>query len=504
MDTAITIDFANEILKGVQALLPETVLLITFVLAILADLIFKKSKYSAAIVALTGCLVVGIVMLAYPATSQSAFSGLVAVDSFAEFFKYIILLSTIIVIVMSFSSKELDDSPVTKGEYYTLMLGMAFGMFLLVGASNLIMMYLAIETMSMASYVLAGYTKQLKRSSEASLKYVIFGSLSSGIMIYGVSILYGMTGSLNFADINIFLQQGGFNNVPVIVSALMILVGIGYKISVVPFHFWTPDVYEGAPVTITAYLSVASKAAGFAVLIRFIKMAYIDPSASTDSFWTSLAGVQWDVIMAFLAMITMTVGNIVAVWQSNVKRMLAYSAIAHAGYLLMGVTVMTTDGIMAVLIYLVFYLLMNMGAFYVVMLFANKIGSEELDDYVGIGYKAPVLASLLTVFLISLTGLPPTAGFIGKLFIFKAVLDQGWMWLALVGILNSVVSLYFYVKVIRNMWLRGVDNENLPIKYEIAPQIMIYVLAILTIFFGLYFTPVVKWAEHSVILFIGK
>ncbi len=504
MDTAITIDFANEILKGVQSLLPETVLLVTFVLAIIADLIFKKSKYSAAIVALAGCLVVGIVMLAYPATSESAFSGLVAVDPFAEFFKYIILLSTIIVIVMSFFSKELEESPVTKGEYYTLMLGMAFGMFLLAGASNLIMMYLAIETMSMASYVLAGYTKQIKRSSEASLKYVIFGSLASGIMIYGISILFGLTGSLNFAELNVFLQQGGFNNVPVIISGLMILVGIAYKISAVPFHFWAPDVYEGAPVTITAYLSVASKAAGFAVLIRFIKMGYMDPMLSTDSFWTSLAGVQWDVIMCFLAMITMTVGNIVAVWQNNVKRMLAYSSIAHAGYLLMGVTVMTTDGIMAVLVYLIFYLLMNLGAFYIVMLFANKINSEELDDYVGIGYKAPALASLLTIFLISLTGLPPTAGFIGKLFLFKAVLDQGWMWLALIGILNSVVSLYFYVKVIRNMWLRGVDNENTPITFSTASQVMVYVLGILTIFFGLYFTPVIRWAEHSVSLFIGK
>jgi NADH-quinone oxidoreductase subunit N len=493
----------NDLLSSIGYFKPELALLFTFVLVIIADLIFKNNKLNVGI-SIFGSVVSGVFLYLNTGTNISAFANLVSIDPFADFFKYIILISTVLVLIMSEFSEELHKRDVWMGEYYMLVLGMAIGMFLLAGSTNLIMIYLAIETMSMSSYILSGYTKEIKRSSEASLKYVIFGSLSSGIMIYGMSLLYGMTGSLDIFEIQKFFVMNGFSNLGVFVSGLMIIAGFAYKISAVPFHFWTPDVYEGSPITITAYLSVASKAAGFAVLIRFLRMTFNDPTVSTTESWAMFPTIPWDMVIAVISVATMTLGNLVALWQSNVKRMLAYSSIAHAGYLLMGVVVMTNMGLVGISVYFFFYLLMNFGAFIVVMLFAHKIGSEEIDDYEGIGYRAPVLASLLTLFLVSLTGLPPTAGFIGKFFLFAAVLDKGWYWLAVIGVLNSVVSLFYYVKIVRNMWLRKVDNNKGKLEFSLQAQIFVLILGIPTLIFGLFYSPIVKWAEYSVSMFLGK
>jgi NADH-quinone oxidoreductase subunit N len=361
--------------------------------------------------------------------------------------------------------------------------------------------------MSISSYILAGYTKEIKRASEASLKYVIFGAVSSGIMIYGMSILFGLTGSLDLAGINAYLQVNEVNHLAVLLSGLMIIAGIGYKISAVPFHFWTPDVYEGAPITITAYLSVASKAAGFALLIRFLKASFITEASGDSEIWFMLTTIDWQFIIAILAVLTMTIGNLVAIWQNNLKRLLAYSSIAHAGYLLMGVVVMDDIGVASVMIYFLMYLFMNLGAFLVVMLLANKIGSEDLEDYAGLGYKAPVLGVAMVIFLISLTGLPPTAGFIGKLYIFTAVLNAGneWIWLAVVGVLNSVVSLFYYVKIIRDMYIKGVEKEN-ESSFEFHPLAvaLVVILAVPTLVLGLYFGPIIDWANNSVGIFLGN
>jgi len=277
----------------------------------------------------------------------------------------------------------------------------------------------------------------------------------------------------------------------------MIIAGIGYKISAVPFHFWTPDVYEGAPVTITALLSVASKAAGFAMLIRFVKIGFIDRAAGGE-YWTTLH-LDWQNIIALLSVLTMTLGNLVALWQTNVKRLLAYSSIAHAGYMLMGLVVMNEAGVAAILIYFFMYLFMNLGAFYFVLLIANKTGSENIEDYQGLGYKAPVISVCMVIFLISLTGLPPTAGFIGKLYIFTALLQNpDFIWLAVVGVINSVISLVFYVKVFRNMYLRKVDEAKETYKFSVASIVLMILLAIPTLLFGIYFSPIVNWAQQSV------
>ena len=499
----------SEIGKSLALFIPEIVLVVTFVLAILLDLIFKKSKNIAGWTAVAGFLVTGYFLICSQQCTANIgiFSNIVAADPFSRFFKLLILLASLVVTFMSFYSDELYKENRRLGEYFTIIIGMTFGMFLLSSATNLVMMYLAIETMSMSSYVLAGFTKEIKRASEASLKYVIYGAASSGIMIYGISILYGLTGSFNFMEINQALMNGNVSLFALVMSGFMILAGIGFKISMVPFHFWTPDVYEGAPVTITAFLSIASKAAGFAILMRFVKTVFIDSQLyNSEHIWTTIHQIDWNFILAVFSVLTMTLGNITAIWQKNVKRLLAYSSIAHAGYLLMGVVVMTSAGFTAVMIYFFFYLIMNLGAFYFVMLIANKIGSENIEDYYGLGYRAPVLSAMMVIFLISLTGLPPTAGFIGKLFLFMAVLKAGdqWIWLAVVGILNSVVSLFYYVKIFRNMYLRDVDSKKPELHFSMGVYVIAYLLAIPTLLFGIYYTPIVNWAKSSVLMFIGK
>ena len=357
--------------------------------------------------------------------------------------------------------------------------------------------------MSISSYILTGYTKEAKRATEASLKYVIFGAVSSGVMIYGISILFGLTGTLNLSEINAVLALGTVESVPLLIAGLMILSGFAYKISAVPFHFWTPDVYEGAPVTITALLSVASKAAGFGVLIRFFRVVFTSGNVPGTGDWALVGSIDWHMVLAVLAVLTMSIGNLVALWQTNIKRMLAYSSIAHAGYLLMAVAMLNDTAVSSVLIYFFVYMLMNLGAFLIVQVVADKSGTENIDDYSGMGYRNPLIGVALTILLISLTGLPPTAGFIGKLYVFSAVVNAGWLWLAAIGVLNSVVSLYYYAKVIRNMYLRDVESKKS--KLAVSPVVLglILALAALTIVFGLYFSPMINWANSSVQILSG-
>jgi NADH-quinone oxidoreductase subunit N len=500
----IEISHIDDLIKSIGLFKPETTLVITFILAMILDLIYKKSKNIAGYIAIAGFVISGIFLYQQTGVNSKTFANLLVIDSFGQFLKYIILISSLIIIIISFLSKELYKEHKKPGEYFALIIGMTFGMFLLVGSSNLIMIYLAIETMSISSYVLTGYTREVKRASEASLKYVIFGAVSSGIMIYGISILFGLTGSLNLFEINQFLLKGDVETIPLLISGLMILSGFGYKISAVPFHFWTPDVYEGAPITVTAYLSVASKAAGFAVLLRFIKTVLINPVSATTESWILLSNIDWHSIIIMLSILTMTLGNLVAVWQTNMKRMLAYSSIAHAGYLLMAVSVMNDNGVSALLIYFFFYMLMNLGAFFIVQIVANKIDSEDIEDYTGLGYRSPVIGVCLTIFLISLTGLPPTAGFVGKLYVFTSVINSGYLWLAVIGVINSVISLYYYVRIIRNVYLRDVESTKTKLEYSPATILIVLLLAIPTLIFGIYFTPIVTWANYSMNIFTGN
>ncbi len=494
---------AEQILKDLHFFYPELALTVTFCVAIIADLIFRRTSIVTTTIVMIGFVITGVLVLGQTGMHASIFGNMLAVDSFAYFFKLVIIISAILIVVFSLASAELNTGRRKLGEYYALLVALTLGMVLMTGASNLLMMYLALELSSLSSYILSGYTREAPDSSEASLKYVIYGALSSGMMLYGISIIYGLTGSLDIYTINQVLAQGNYNTITLLIAGILTLAGFGYKISAVPFHFWTPDVYEGAPITITAFLSVASKAGGFAMMIRFFKVTFIDSSvvALPEGVWASLKGFEWYQLVAVLSVLTMTFGNLVAIWQNNLKRLLAYSSIAHAGYMLMGVVVLSNDGLAAIMLYFVVYLFMNLGAFYIVMIVANQTGSEDIEDYKGLGPRAPFITVALAIFLVSLTGLPPTAGFIGKLYLFAALLNHGWVWLAVVGALNSVISLYYYVRIFRNMYLRSSEHELPPLNFSWTQKATVLVLVVPTLLLGLYFGPLVQLAQASVRIF---
>ncbi len=500
---------AQTIYQSFVYVLPETVLSIFFVLTLLTAIIDSKdpldkrrSKYLPAYMALLGFVLAGVFVFQQIGVSELVFSGMYAVDPFSWFFKVIFLVTGILIVVFSMQSRELEAVSTKYSEYFSLIISLTIGAFFMAGSSNLLMMYLSLELVSISSYILAGFTKENARADEAALKYVIYGAFSSGLMLYGISLLYGLTGETNLYAFNQALAVGSIPRVTILIAIVLMLVGLGYKISAVPFHFWTPDVYEGAPITVTAFLSVTSKAAGFAMLIRFFKIGFIDVSAQpiAAGMWDIFKGFNWTDIIAVLSVLTMTVGNLVALWQTNMKRLLAYSSIAHAGYILMGFVTLTDQGISAMLIYFVAYLLMNLGAFYVVMLVANKYHTENIDDYKGLGYRSPYAAFALTVFLFSLTGIPPTFGFIGKFYLFSALINSHYVWLAIVGVLNSVISLYYYVKVVRNMYLvQPTDTSR--VEFDFGSNLLMTLLVVPNIALMLYFSPILNWAQYSVTMF---
>lgn len=484
---------------------PEVAVSLTLVAVVVLDLILNKNKKLLPVVSIIGLLVTLYFVIQQFDIASTGFAndnnkGLITVDSFAAFFKLLVVVTSLFVVLFSVASEEIRSSRERHGEYYALLFGMILGMFLMVSASDLILIYLAVELLSLSSYVLAGFIKNSLRNSEASLKYIIYGGVSSGVMLFGISILYGITGTTNLTEINEALKDPevyrNIWNITFVLSGLMILTGIGFKISVAPFHFWTPDVYEGAPIPITAYLSVASKAAGFALLIRFLLVTF-NQDVNIGGYYELIGFIDWQMILILLSILTMTLGNFAALWQDNIKRMLAYSSIAHAGYILLGVVVLSNQGLIAVLIYFAIYAFMNLGAFFIVLLIANKIGSENIDDYSGLGYSAPLLGVLLTIFLISLTGLPPTAGFIAKLYLFMALVDANMITVAIIALLNSVVSLYYYIRVLKHMYLiRKEDVPTIPVSF--ANKLILIALLLPILVFGVYFTPLVDLAKNSV------
>jgi NADH-quinone oxidoreductase subunit N len=379
---------------------------------------------------------------------------------------------------------------------------MVFGMFLMVSAIDLIMVYLSIEVVSISSFILAGYLKQDQRSNESSLKYVIYGAFSSGLMLFGLSILFGLTGTTKFFEIqNVISGLDTSSHFALIIASVFILAGFGYKISAVPFHFWTPDVYEGAPTPVTAYLSVAPKAAGFALLIRFFHVLFTDAGLFLESE-NGIPTIPWPQVLAGISVATMTLGNLVAIQQSSVKRMLAYSSIAHAGYMLMAMPILSGNGVFAIMIYLVMYLFMNLGAFFVVIIVKNKTGGETFEDFRGLGWEMPLVGIVMALFMFSLTGIPPTAGFIGKFYIFAAVIKAGpsFYWLVFAGAVNSVISLYYYMRVVKVMFLEGESKEE-HIFPSILESALIIILAAPTLFLGVYWAPIAEWITNSLRFF---
>lgn len=441
-----------------------------------------------AIAGLLAAFAAHISLYGKPATTL--FVGMIAHDNFAVFFKGFFILCTFIIVLVSIYSSEL--SYLRRGEYYTILITVCLGMCLVASSTNLVMIYLALELMSIGSYVLAGFAKKGGKTDEAAIKFVLYGAFSTGVMLFGLSLLYGLTGTTDIIQIREILFQASSVDAVVFISFLFVLVGIGYKIAAVPFHFWCPDVYEGAPTPVTAFLSVASKGAGFALLIRFFFRAMVRPDG--PEVWTALPAIDWVTVLAIISAVTMTLGNLCAIPQENIKRLLAYSGIAHAGYLLMGVAILTSEGITSVLFYLVMYLFTNLAAFLVVMILVNRAGQEEIPSYRGLWQRAPLLAVILTIAFLSLIGIPPTAGFVGKLYLFIAVLDAELYWLAVIAVLNTVVSLYYYFRVVRAMFLDKGPMTAIP--RQPLYEGLLVVLATPVILLGIFFDPVIRFAQY--------
>jgi NADH-quinone oxidoreductase subunit N len=428
------------------------------------------------------------------------FSRMVIVDDFAVFFKVIFCLAAFATVWMSLGSDEVRRS--SEGEYYGLLLAATVGMFYMASAANLLMAYLGLEFVSLTSYVLTGYLRHNRRSGEAALKYTIYGGVASGTMIYGMSWLYGMTGSLDYMQINAALLAGRGEPLTIFIALVLILSGFGYKIAAVPFHMWAPDVYHGAPIPVAAFLSVGSKAAGFAVLMRLFYPGLSEAVEGGD--WRFLAGVEWPQLMLVVCMATMTLGNLAALGQQNLKRLLAYSSIAHAGYTLMGFVVLNDEGLRAMLFYLVTYYLMNIGAFLVVMVVANSTGREDIEGFRGLAWRGgAVPAVAMAIFLFSLAGLPPLAGFIGKFYLFAAVVKEHFYLLALVGLANSVVALYYYARVVRTMFLDMPLGDEGVVVLDSHNAFLLYFLVLPTIVLGVYWAPVIDLAGRSARFFLG-
>ncbi len=482
--------------------IPEIYLSVLFMLLIVIDLVAKGRKNNllsiTTLLGLAGSTVFIYQQHALPA--GELFFGMYVLDEFALFFKYFFVLSAILAVVVTMADEQFDREVKSMGEYYALIVAMVIGMIMMASSADLLMIFLSMELVSFTGYLLAGYFKRNPRSSEAALKYLVYGAVSSGLMVYGFSLIYGITAQTNIIKISLELAAHGSDSLVMILATLLVLAGFGYKIGAVPFHFWSPDVYEGSPTPVTAYLSVASKAAGFALLMRFFYVAIPHGALPPED----KLGMDWLSLLMIFSVASMIYGNVVALWQKNVKRLLAYSSIAHAGYLLLGILVMDQFGTQATLFYLLSYFIMNFGAFYVVILISNKTGSENLDDYRGLGKKMPLAGAALTVFLISLVGLPPTVGFIGKLMIFSALLTKGslYIWIALVGIMTSVISLYYYMLIPLNMYLRESKQPDEKVMNPgMAPQIILAILMILTLYFGLFFTPLSDFAKYSSAMF---
>src|SRR5947207_4028590 len=491
-------------LKNVASLsffYPEFILSATILLLIVVDLV-ARSPRGIAMIALIGCFGCLVATLdLYSAQQGWLFHRMIILDGFSLFFQGFALAATILTIWMSLGSNEIRQ--IHQGEYYTLLLTCALGMFFMASSSNLLTAYLSLELVSLTSYVLTGFLPHNRRSSEAALKYLIYGGVASGTMIYGMSWIFSMTGSLDYAAIHQVLAQGQVNKVALYMALVFIIAGFGYKIVFVPFHMWSPDVYQGAPTPFTAFLSVASNAAGIAIMIRFFFPGVSRALPSGD--WAFLSGVEWPQVLLFLSMITMTLGNLCALNQRNLKRMLAYSGIAHAGYMMMGLAVLNNDGLSAILFYLVVYLIMNVGAFLVVAMIANVTGNEDIETYRGLAWRGAIVPAVcLAVFLFSLTGLPPFAGFVGKFFLFSAVLKQGGAFgaLALVAAINSVISLYYYAKIVKTMFLDMPNPEDKTVSIAVNNFTLLIPLTVLTIFFGVYFSPLVRYTSQSLRFFV--
>lgn len=434
-------------------LMPQLVIVGTLLIVLVFDMIDSISKKTLGWMTIVGSGIAlwSSINLLQAGTDQTQFNEMFRVNNYSLFFNIIFLVSTILVALISISYLGKEDKK--QGPYYLLILLATLGMMLMAAGSELIIVFLGLELMSLSLYVLAGYFRESPASSEAGMKYLLLGAFASAFFLYGIALIYGAAGTTNIPQIISQLSVDDLST-PLTTSPLLLagmfllIVGFGFKVAIVPFHQWAPDVYEGAPTTIAAFISAGPKAAGFAAFLTI----FIDALPKLPPEATG--------VIVLLAMLTMTVGNVIAIAQTNIKRMLAYSSIAHAGYVMVGLAAANADGKSGAMFYLLIYCVMNIGAFGAVILARTADGENlMISDYAGLGFRKPLLAIFMTTMLVSLAGFPPTAGFIGKLYVFKSAVDAGQIWLVIVGALNTAISAFYYLRVVVTMYMREPEEE---------------------------------------------
>ncbi|MEO5357504.1 MAG: NADH-quinone oxidoreductase subunit N [Nitrospirae bacterium YQR-1] len=469
---------------NLMPMVPELVLVVLGLLLLMLDVITGK-KEILALVTLTGAI---IAFYFIKSSTGILFDGMYVADSYSNFFKTIfiinLLLSTLI------SVKYLETEKALHGEYYALLVFATIGMMSIASAGNLIVLYLGLELMSLSIYVLCGFLRSDTKSTESAIKYFLLGAFSTAILLFAVSLLYGSTGSLDFNKIaTSVIAMGPDGAKPLLLfSVALFVAAVGFKIAAVPFHMWSPDVYEGAPTSVTAFMSVGPKAAGFAIVgkVFFVALYYLQ--------------IEWVKLLIPISVATMIVGNVLAISQTNIKRMLAYSSIAHAGYALLGIIAATSQGLSATMNYMLIYMFMNVGAFAVVIMLrtGNFIG-DELKDYLGLAKTHPAVAMLMMVFMFSLTGIPPTAGFIGKFYIFTALIQRGYITLAAVAVLISVISAFFYLRVVMFMYMKEPEVET-AVSDSLYLKVALAVSAAMVVVIGIFPGKFLEFAKSALFI----
>jgi NADH-quinone oxidoreductase subunit N len=496
----------EELLRSLALFKPETALVAGLLLVVIADAIGAAWRNAAVRLLTLASLAVALGLafnLQYSGARASIFSGMLVVDPLGAAFKVVLVAAGLLtVLVFTFrNSRELQG--LGQGELHALVLALVLSCLLLASASDLVMLYLALEMVSITSYVMVAYLKGDRMANEASLKYVLFGAASTGSMLYGLSFLYGMTGTTSLPAIQAFLAGGipEANRFAIYAITLLVLAGFGFKIAAVPFHFWCPDVYQGAATPVTALLSVLPKAAGLAITLRFFYGTF---SAAGMAPWDLAGSIDWARLVMVISVLTMTLGNVAALTQTNMKRLLAYSSIAHAGYLLMGVVALSENGARGLLVYLAAYLFMNLGAFLVVTLVHLHEGSFDLRDYAGLYRRAPLLTVAMAFFLLSLVGIPPFIGFLGKLYVFAAVIEKGMGIYATIAAVNAAIAAYYYFRVLKVMTIDAGNEDKPPLRLALADRAWLVAFALANLVPLLFWSGIEAWARSALVLYAGR
>ncbi|HTP03152.1 MAG TPA: NADH-quinone oxidoreductase subunit N [Anaerolineales bacterium] len=469
------------------SVLPESLILLLAVIVLVVDPFWKEeNRRNLGWLTAAGCLVTFIVSVVFarPGDPIFTFGNMVSFDWLGFFFKMLFIFGAGITALFLMDHEKVGR----RGEAYVLLLASTIGMCLMASAADLVMLYLAIETTSIPLYILAGFMLADDRSTEAGFKYMLYGAMTSAVMLYGLSLLFGMADTTNLYGLAAALKTGQVPAGSILGIIFLIIVGLGFKVSIVPFHFWAPDVYEGSPTPVAGFLSTASKAAGFAVIVRLFVIAFPDFAALPVGAFN----IGWTTILAILAAVTMTVGNLLALPQKNLKRLLAYSSIAHAGYAMIGIVAFSQLGTASVVFYMLAYIVTNLAAFGIVMTVGRVVGSDEYDAYRGLSRRSPGLALVMLVAFLSLAGMPPFGGFIAKVVVFAAGVQASFVWLVVLGILNSVVGVYYYLNVMKYVYLYRMEGEqeaNCPIALTRPYVLALVVLAVGVVLVGTIIAP---------------